>query len=513
MATSFLSTGPRESELLKALMARDNRQTSNPQSGQEAALRTVSGLVDAVTQKKIYDDEKERAKTARTADMAALRAYIGGTPDTFGTPYSAAPTAQDLMGDPMGMSLGGEPLPLQELTSQQAMQQQMVEGVGRGFDVVDLKDLDDPLVRIPDLEQGPRDWLPVNEMGPDPSGIDNSNIIMNAPVYENNQNLNNPFNDFGVAEAVIPDSMVEPMQLGGGLIEGIDPYSQEALVGAANTEDISPDMLAFLSQQGINAETLRQTKAAEQQKYLLQKQLTTPVWTNIKNAAGDVIGKEDQFGNVVEDITYKNKQDIASGQYFTPAQQALDTAFAKTYNEFVVEGGVADARKGVEQLVLVKDALLNSINNEDAPNLSGPLIGSYPDAMRAAINPEAQNTLELLQEVVQRNLRTILGGQFAQQEGDRLIARAYNASLDEKQNYDRVVRLITAVNSAVDSKLSASNYFEENGTLVGYKGTTFASSGDAEADASRTADGILRAAGLTEDLTDDDLISYYTKGF
>jgi|TARA_R110002126_G_scaffold139248_4_gene283925 hypothetical protein len=227
--TGFLDTGPRESELLKALMKMGYKQDRNPQSGQEAFARTASTLVDSLVDKKIFDDEKERAKTSRTADMAALKAYIGGTPEILGTPYSDAPTAQDLMGDPMGMALGGEPLP-QELTSQQAMQQQLVEGVGRGFDV--------------DTN--------VNFMGPDPVGIDNSNIITDAPVYENNQNLNNPFNDFGVPEAVIPDSMVEPMQVGGGLIQkGIDPYSQEALVGAANTEDISPEMLGYLAETGI----------------------------------------------------------------------------------------------------------------------------------------------------------------------------------------------------------------------------------------------------------------------
>ena len=196
--TGFLDTGPEPSELLKALMSLGNRQNRDPYTGEEAALRTASSLVDAVTQKKIFDDEQKRAKTARTADMAALRAYSGGQaalpeqyiergtadplekylapinldPQVFGTNAPAidnysqnvipqAPTAQDLMGasnmmpetpqnvmpqaptadqlmgDPMGMALGGEPLP-QELTSQQAMQQamqqQMVEGVGQGFD-------------------------------------------------------------------------------------------------------------------------------------------------------------------------------------------------------------------------------------------------------------------------------------------------------------------------------------------------------------------------------------------
>ena len=130
--TGFLDTGPRESELLKALMKMGYKQDRNPQSGQEAFARTASSLVDSLVDKQIYDDEKERAKTARTADMAALKAYIGGTPEIIGTPYSDAPTAQDLMGgthvmpdgttmpnSDMGMALGGEPLP-QELTSQQA---------------------------------------------------------------------------------------------------------------------------------------------------------------------------------------------------------------------------------------------------------------------------------------------------------------------------------------------------------------------------------------------------------
>ena len=213
--TGFLDTGPRESELLKALMKMGYKQDRNPQSGQEAFARTASSLVDSLVDKQIYDDEKERAKTARTADLEALKAYSGGQaalpeqyiergtadplekylapisldPQVFGTDAPAidnysqnvmpqdptaqdlmggthvmpdgttmlnsdmtgampetpqnvipqAPTADQLMGDPMGMALGGEPLP-QELTpetynkAEQAMQQQMVEGVGQGFD-------------------------------------------------------------------------------------------------------------------------------------------------------------------------------------------------------------------------------------------------------------------------------------------------------------------------------------------------------------------------------------------
>ena len=71
---------------------------------------------------------------------------------------------------------------------------------------------------------------------------------------------------------------------------------------------------------------------------------------------------------------------------------------------------------------------------------------------------------------MQRNLRLILGAQFTEKEGQRLIARAYNPSLSEQENAKRVRNLIKQMQSAAEAKASAARYFEENGTLAGWKG-------------------------------------------
>ena len=77
---------------------------------------------------------------------------------------------------------------------------------------------------------------------------------------------------------------------------------------------------------------------------------------------------------------------------------------------------------------------------------------------------------EAVEEVVQRNLRIVLGAQFTQKEGERLIARAFNPRLEEPENAKRVRRLITQIRTAAQQKQAASDYFEANGTLVGFKG-------------------------------------------
>jgi len=66
-----------------------------------------------------------------------------------------------------------------------------------------------------------------------------------------------------------------------------------------------------------------------------------------------------------------------------------------------------------------------------------------------------------------------LGPQFTEKEGERLIARAYNPRLSEKENVKRVRRLIDQIKSAAKAKGDAADYFEKNGTLAGYKGTIY----------------------------------------
>jgi hypothetical protein len=154
-----------------------------------------------------------------------------------------------------------------------------------------------------------------------------------------------------------------------------------------------------------------------------------------------------------------------AGQELTVAQRAVDTAFAKEYADFVASGGIADTQKNLTQLRDVQKRLAGG-----RENLTGPLIGSMPDALLAAVNPEAMAVRDRVQEVVQRNLRIVLGAQFTQKEGDALIARSYNPRLSEKENASRLEALIGAIDGAAKAKISAARYYEANGTLQGFRG-------------------------------------------
>lgn len=147
----------------------------------------------------------------------------------------------------------------------------------------------------------------------------------------------------------------------------------------------------------------------------------------------------------------------------TPGQKKADEKYAEDFIEFAT-GGYADVVKQLDQLREVSAAL------GSGQNLTGPIIGSMPNSVLAATNPRALSTKEMVEEVVQRNLRVILGAQFTEKEGERLISRAYNPRLSEAENKARVDRLIQQISEAAKAKLDAALYFQQNGSLVGWKG-------------------------------------------
>jgi len=143
----------------------------------------------------------------------------------------------------------------------------------------------------------------------------------------------------------------------------------------------------------------------------------------------------------------------------------VDKEFAKDFVEWRVRGGSADAFKQIGQLEQALD------NLESGQNLTGPIAGLTPDIALNIFNSEAINTEELVTEVVQRNLRIVLGAQFTEKEGERLIKRAYNRNLEEAVNAKRVKRLINQIKLSAKAKDDASDFFTENGTLEGYAGS------------------------------------------
>lgn len=234
--------------------------------------------------------------------------------------------------------------------------------------------------------------------------------------------------------------------------EELDPVTGPKLMMAQAGQFIDPlERRTKEAQLGlIEAQTAKVNKGAEDPSELRLQQL---------HRAG------------VDPASPEGRAYLLTGNYtskpvYTPAETALDKAYAKSYEDDVANGGLADAQKNLTQLKGVRDELVNP----KGANLTGSILGRVPDFIASFTNPKAVDARERVEEVVQRNLRLVLGAQFTQNEGFALIKRAYNPTLDEATNAARLNRLISAMEQALEAKKAAAQYYEQNGTLKGFKG-------------------------------------------
>jgi hypothetical protein len=161
-----------------------------------------------------------------------------------------------------------------------------------------------------------------------------------------------------------------------------------------------------------------------------------------------------------------------------------DKKFAGEFVEFAT-GGYADTQKQLEQLQGVITAL------EKEQGITGPTIGAIPRAARTFSHPRSVAVQDAFEEVAQRNLRIILGPQFTAKEGEQLIKRAYDPSMEPAENATRAKRLFNQIKEAAEAKLDASRYFMANGTLQGWQGKLWTMKDfDLNKDAAPKSDGL-----------------------
>lgn len=149
----------------------------------------------------------------------------------------------------------------------------------------------------------------------------------------------------------------------------------------------------------------------------------------------------------------------------TPGQVSADKKMADEYIAWT-QGGWADTQKSLSQLY---SALGNLESGKvQTGDLKAIATSMLPDNFASYLRPDFMDTKEKVEEVAQRNLRLILGAQFAQKEGEKLIARAYNPNIDTALNAERIRRLIKQIGDAATAKQAAMEYYGKHGSLVGY---------------------------------------------
>jgi hypothetical protein len=171
---------------------------------------------------------------------------------------------------------------------------------------------------------------------------------------------------------------------------------------------------------------------------------------------------------------YKLSQRISANEALNPAkttaQKTVDTTFAKEYTDYQALGGSALIDEQLKKL----SAVTNYLANEE--NITGKLVGAANmagDTALATLSPKALEARDIVGSVVQSNLREVLGGQFAQKEGEALLARAYNISASPKDNLNRLLGLQDRILEQKRLREAAMNYYEENGSLVGFKPSAY----------------------------------------
>ena len=185
-------------------------------------------------------------------------------------------------------------------------------------------------------------------------------------------------------------------------------------------------------------------------------------------------------------------------QVLSPAQRRIDEQFAESYAayEFGTDGGTPGRRteeRNIEIMGRVLDDLAGTLTPQQQGevfgfdpaaqpdrviaandmNLTGSALGRVPVdgilGVRDVFNPQSVDVQQRIEQVVQQGLRETLGGQFAQQEGDRLIARAFNPKQEESVNIKRLIPLFELFRRAKAERDRQRAYFAENQTIAGYE--------------------------------------------
>lgn len=148
------------------------------------------------------------------------------------------------------------------------------------------------------------------------------------------------------------------------------------------------------------------------------------------------------------------------GANLTEGQKTADKEFAKDYNEWT-SGGAETAQSEINKLRGV-------YNNLQQKNVTtGGLTGAFPDRMTSNAVLQARADV---QSTVMNSLRAILGAQFTEKEGERIIRNTWNEADSTENNALRLERLIGDLEAKALAKNKKALYYEQNdGSIAGYK--------------------------------------------
>jgi hypothetical protein len=162
-----------------------------------------------------------------------------------------------------------------------------------------------------------------------------------------------------------------------------------------------------------------------------------------------------------EEMGYKKTKDSEAKKILDNAgQKKLDQEMAKEYQEWS-SGGQKTAQSEIGKLKGVLGDL------QSGKIKTGGITGMFPDQMTTKGILGARSDV---QSSVMGSLRQLLGAQFTEKEGERVIKNTWNEADSSENNVKRLTRLVADLENKAVDKSQKANYFQEKGsTLKGYE--------------------------------------------
>ena len=207
-----------------------------------------------------------------------------------------------------------------------------------------------------------------------------------------------------------------------------------------------------LQGQNLTADSDYQNKSLAQQLKIAQ----------INNASKEEIAS---LRNALQQSQASNKADTA----ISPGQRAVDTDFAKDYNDWT-SGGAEKAQAEIGKLEKAVAKL-----GERKVGQTGEVTGGVKTGGVTKYLPDVVTSDELLgvradvKSSILNSLKAIYGPAFTEGEGQRALETTWNEADSTENNVARLKAKIADLKSEASAKNAKSQHFQQTGTLSGFR--------------------------------------------
>jgi hypothetical protein len=219
------------------------------------------------------------------------------------------------------------------------------------------------------------------------------------------------------------------------------------------TEDDDPNSAKSKIQQGLAAKMV----PGKDFSGIPSSKLTQliPSLTKIYEIDQKKLDRQDARAVKLEDAKTKKE---AEG---TVGQKKVDQDYAKDYLDWTTSG-----KPTLEKNLSLLEEARKELASPEGSNLSGRFIGRAPEILKSQ---DAIRVRDNVQQAAQGSLRAVLGAQFTENEGKRIMEKAFNPNVSPEENVKKLDTAIAELKAHARNADQKAAHYEKNGSLKGLK--------------------------------------------